>query len=84
MKHSSVRNVIECAFNILKGRWAILHRKSYYSVQVQCRTRMASCLLHNLINREMMNVETEASNEWTQWRDSLAEAMFSEWQLRNH
>ncbi|KAA0035293.1 retrotransposon protein [Cucumis melo var. makuwa] len=34
MKHSSARNVIERAFGVLKGRWAILRRKSYYPVEV--------------------------------------------------
>ncbi|KAA0063925.1 retrotransposon protein [Cucumis melo var. makuwa] len=29
MKHSTVRNVIECAFGLLKDRWAILRGKSY-------------------------------------------------------
>ncbi|TYK07913.1 retrotransposon protein [Cucumis melo var. makuwa] len=41
MKHSSTRNLIECAFSILKGRWAILRGKSYYPLQVQCRTILA-------------------------------------------
>ncbi|KAA0054416.1 retrotransposon protein [Cucumis melo var. makuwa] len=53
MKHSSARNVIECAFGVLKCRWAILRGKSYYPLQVQCSTILACCLLHNLINREM-------------------------------
>uniref|UniRef100_A0A9I9EHF9 DDE Tnp4 domain-containing protein n=1 Tax=Cucumis melo TaxID=3656 RepID=A0A9I9EHF9_CUCME len=57
MKHSSARNVIERAFGLLKGRWAILRGKSYYPVDVQCRTIMVCCLLHNLINREMTNSE---------------------------
>ncbi|KAA0060340.1 retrotransposon protein [Cucumis melo var. makuwa] len=34
MKHSSTRNVIECAFSVLKSRWAILRGKSYYPLQV--------------------------------------------------
>ncbi|KAA0058990.1 retrotransposon protein [Cucumis melo var. makuwa] len=51
MKHSSARNVIERAFCVLKGHWAILRGKSYYPLQVQCRTILACCLLHNLINR---------------------------------
>ncbi|KAA0062235.1 retrotransposon protein [Cucumis melo var. makuwa] len=55
MKHSSAWNVIECVFDLLKGRWPILCGKSYYPVQVQCRTILACCLLHNLITREMMN-----------------------------
>ncbi|TYK19705.1 retrotransposon protein [Cucumis melo var. makuwa] len=33
--------------------WAILRGKSYYSLQIQCCTMLACCLLHNLINREM-------------------------------
>ncbi|KAA0031677.1 putative nuclease HARBI1 [Cucumis melo var. makuwa] len=40
-----------------KGRWKILRGKSYYPVNVQCRTIMACCLLHNLINKEMANSE---------------------------
>ncbi|TYK10672.1 retrotransposon protein [Cucumis melo var. makuwa] len=57
MKHSSARNVIERAFGVLKGRWAILRGKSYYPLQVQCRTILACALLHNLINREMTYCE---------------------------
>ncbi|KAA0054567.1 retrotransposon protein [Cucumis melo var. makuwa] len=106
MKHSLARNVIECAFGVLKGRWAILRGKSYYPLQVQCHTILACALLHNLINREMtycddVNDEdegdstyattiasediqyNETTNEWSQWRDDLAESMFTEWQLRN-
>ncbi|KAL0559059.1 hypothetical protein IC582_003648 [Cucumis melo] len=106
MKHLSARNVIERAFDILKGRWAILRGKSYYPVEVQCRTILACCLLHNLIHREMKTFDIqddidevdsthvtsaaddiyyiETSNEWTRWRDDLAEEMFSDWELRNH
>ncbi|KAL0551971.1 hypothetical protein IC582_011064 [Cucumis melo] len=57
MKHSSARNVIEHAFDVLKGRWAILRGKSYYPLQVQCRTILACALLHNLINKEMTSFE---------------------------
>ncbi|KAL4026327.1 hypothetical protein IC575_014756 [Cucumis melo] len=57
MKHSSARDVIERAFGLLKGHWTIFRGKSYYPVQVQCRTILACCLLHNLINREMTNVD---------------------------
>ncbi|KAA0063060.1 retrotransposon protein [Cucumis melo var. makuwa] len=101
MKHSSARNVIDRAFGVLKGRWAILRGKSYYPLQVQCRTILACALLHNLINRKMTycdDVEDEdegdstyatttasediqyieTTNEWSQWRDDLAESMFTE------
>ncbi|KAL0552251.1 hypothetical protein IC582_011357 [Cucumis melo] len=57
MKHSSARNVIERAFGILKSRWTILCGKSYYPLQVQCRTILACVLLHSLINREMTYCE---------------------------
>ncbi|KAA0059815.1 putative nuclease HARBI1 [Cucumis melo var. makuwa] len=105
MKHSSARNVIKRALVVLKGQWAILRENSYYPVEVQCRTILACCLLHNLINREMtiFNIMDdidevnsthatsaaddihyiETSNEWTRWRDDLAEEIFSEWELRN-
>ncbi|KAA0045009.1 retrotransposon protein [Cucumis melo var. makuwa] len=106
MKHSSARNVIQRTFGVLKGRWAILRGKSYYPLQVQCRTILACALLHNLINRKMTycdDVEDEdegdstyatttasediqyieTTNEWSQWRDDLAESMFTDWQLRN-
>ena len=105
MKHSSTHNIIERAFGVLKGRWAILREKSYYPVKVQCRTILTCCLLHNLINREMTTFDIqddiyevdsthvtsaaddiyyiETSNEWTRWKDDLAEEMFSDWDLRN-
>ncbi|XP_008442271.1 uncharacterized protein LOC103486178 [Cucumis melo] len=58
MKHSSARNVIKRAFGVLKSRWTILQEKSYYPVKVQCRT-ILTCLLHNLIDREMTNFNIE-------------------------
>ncbi|TYK27617.1 retrotransposon protein [Cucumis melo var. makuwa] len=64
MKHSLARNVIECAFGVLKGRWVILRGKSYYPLQKT---------IHYI----------ETTNEWSQWRDKLAESIFTDWQLRN-
>lgn len=57
MKYSSERNVIERVFQFLKGRWAILRGNLYYPAQTQCQTIVACCVLHNLINREMNNIE---------------------------
>lgn len=56
MKHSFAWNVIERAFGLLKGCWAILRGKSHYPIQVQCQTIMACCL-HNLINQKLTNVD---------------------------
>ncbi|KAJ6841877.1 uncharacterized protein M6B38_304435 [Iris pallida] len=53
MRHSRARNVIERAFGMLKGRWAILRSKSYYPVKTQCRIIIACCLLHNHIRQQM-------------------------------
>ncbi|KAA0056587.1 retrotransposon protein [Cucumis melo var. makuwa] len=64
MKHSSAKNVIERAFGVLKDRWVILRGKSYYPLQVQCRTILACALLHNLINREMTYCEDEGNSTY--------------------
>ena len=36
MKHSFARNIIERAFGLLKGRWAILRSRSFYPIKTQC------------------------------------------------
>ena len=53
MKHSSTRNIIKRAFGLLKGRWAILGSRSFYSIKTQCWIISACALLHNYIRREM-------------------------------
>ena len=53
MKHSSARNIIERAFGLLKGRWAILRSRSFYPIKTQCWIISACALLHNYIRREM-------------------------------
>ncbi|KAM6588896.1 hypothetical protein CsatA_011501 [Cannabis sativa] len=62
MRHSSARNVVERAFGLLKGRWAILRSRSYYPVKIQCRIILGCCLLHNLIRREMHMDPLEHAN----------------------
>ncbi|KAA0066017.1 retrotransposon protein [Cucumis melo var. makuwa] len=75
MKHSSTRNVIEHAFGILKGCWAILRGKSYYPLQAD------SAYATTTATEDILFIETTI--EWSNWRDDLAEAMFIKWQLRN-
>ncbi|KAH9670338.1 hypothetical protein KPL70_016943 [Citrus sinensis] len=53
MKHSSVRNVIEQCFGLLKMRWAILRSPLFYSIKTHCCIITTCCLLHNLIRKEM-------------------------------
>ncbi|KAH0652849.1 hypothetical protein KY289_030527 [Solanum tuberosum] len=93
MRHARARNVIERAFDLLKGRWGILRSSSWYSVKVHNRIISACCLIHNFIRREMEvdpldidieeqmeyqheNIDViESSEEWTTWRDELAQSM---------
>nr|KAJ0197097.1 hypothetical protein LSAT_V11C700355600 [Lactuca sativa] len=53
MRHSSVKNVIERCFGILKERWGILRDKSNYPIDLKNKIIMACCLLHNYIRQEM-------------------------------
>ncbi|KAI3448517.1 hypothetical protein Pfo_005182 [Paulownia fortunei] len=53
IKHSKSCNVIERAFRLLKGRWAIMRSASYYPIRVQNRIIMACVLIHNFIRTEM-------------------------------
>ncbi|CAN1845074.1 Putative nuclease HARBI1 [Linum perenne] len=52
MKHSKARNVIECAFGILKMRWAMLRDTSWYSPRMVGLFFTACCLLHNFIRTQ--------------------------------
>ncbi|CAN1156379.1 hypothetical protein LINPERHAP2_LOCUS20916 [Linum perenne] len=52
MKHSKARNVIECAFGILKMRWALLRDTSWFSPEMVGLFFNACCMLHNFIRRE--------------------------------
>ncbi|KAL5813873.1 hypothetical protein ACOSQ4_024514 [Xanthoceras sorbifolium] len=53
MTHAKARNIIERCFGLLKARWGILRRSSFYPIKTQCRIITACCLLHNFIRREM-------------------------------
>ncbi|CAN1286939.1 Protein ALP1-like [Linum perenne] len=53
MRHSSARNTIERAFDILKMRWAILRDTTWFSPRVVGRIVNACCLLHNFIRVEV-------------------------------
>ncbi|KAA0055437.1 putative nuclease HARBI1 [Cucumis melo var. makuwa] len=73
MKHSSARNVIERAFGVLKGRWAILEMTNFDiedNIDEVDSTHVTTAVddIHYI----------EKSNEWTQWRDDLAEEMFTD------
>ena len=51
-RHSSLRNVIERAFGVLKARFSILKSIPSYSLRRQKLIPIACCTLHNFIRRE--------------------------------
>ncbi|XP_057249069.1 protein ALP1-like [Beta vulgaris subsp. vulgaris] len=57
LRHSSARNTIERAFGLLKKRWAILRKSSFYEKQTQVRILNACFVLHNFVREENMDEE---------------------------
>ncbi|XP_031402089.1 uncharacterized protein LOC116211730 isoform X1 [Punica granatum] len=54
-RHSSLRNVIQKSFEVLRTRFPILKLATQYSFQVQRDIVIAACVLHNYIRREERN-----------------------------
>ncbi|KAL2541559.1 putative harbinger transposase-derived nuclease [Abeliophyllum distichum] len=50
--HSSLRNIIERAFGVLKNRWNILDRRPHYSFRKQTAVVVATMAIHNFLRRE--------------------------------
>ncbi|KAL6294157.1 hypothetical protein ACE6H2_002299 [Prunus campanulata] len=51
-RHSSLRNVIERCFGVLKARFPILKLMPNYPLRRQRRIPIACCVLHNFIRKE--------------------------------
>ncbi|KAK9289613.1 hypothetical protein L1049_007770 [Liquidambar formosana] len=51
-RHSSLRNVIERCFEVLKKRFPILKMMPSYSLKKQTRIVIAACAIHNFIRME--------------------------------
>jgi hypothetical protein len=49
LRHSSLRNVVERTFGVLKKRWAILKYMPSFSFDIQIELVYACCYLHNWI-----------------------------------
>lgn len=54
-RHSSLRNVIQSSFNVLKTRFPILKLAPQYAFHIQRDIVIAACVLHNYIRREEKN-----------------------------
>ena len=59
--HSSVRNVIERSFGVLKMKWQILYKMPGYSMVTQKKIVAATMVLHNFI-REHASVDVDFAN----------------------
>ncbi|XP_066344631.1 uncharacterized protein [Miscanthus floridulus] len=59
--HSSVRNVIERSFGVLKMKWQILYKMPGYSMATQKKIVAATMVLHNFI-REHASVDVDFAN----------------------
>ena len=57
LRHSSARNTIERAHGLLKKRWAILRKSSFYDKKTQVRIINACFILHNFVRVENINEE---------------------------
>lgn len=66
MRHTKARNVIECAFAVLKMRWGILRSTSFYPIKTHIRLIMACFLLHNFSRHEMPMDPIEAELDGAQ------------------
>ena len=65
-RHSSLRNIIERTFGILKQRFPILKHATSYQIMTQTRIVLACCILHNYITIEdgvPLEIETDEDDD---------------------
>ena len=60
LRHSSLRNVIERIFGVVKRKYQILRTPSEYSIATQNRIILACCTLHNFVR----SIEGESADNW--------------------
>jgi hypothetical protein len=52
LRHTSLRNIIERIFGVLKRQWRILQIAPEYHMDIQARVPAALCAIHNFIRRQ--------------------------------
>ncbi|GKF79187.1 putative harbinger transposase-derived nuclease domain-containing protein, partial [Tanacetum coccineum] len=55
--HAKIRNVIECAYGVLKARFPILKRMTPFSLTTQRNITIACFALHKFIHKESLDDE---------------------------
>ncbi|GJS68769.1 Myb/SANT-like domain, harbinger transposase-derived nuclease domain protein [Tanacetum coccineum] len=61
--HAKIRNVIECAYGVLKARFPILKRMAPFSLTKQRNITIACFALHNFIRKEGLDDELYSTND---------------------
>eukprot|EP01039_Chlorochromonas_danica_P001521 gene1521-1658_t len=51
LRHSSLRNIVERAWGIVKRRFPVLAKMASFSFEFQCKLVMCALMLHNFIRR---------------------------------
>ena len=54
LRHSSLRNVIERTFGVLKKRFPLLTKMHSYSIHTQTQFVTIACMMHNFIRRNQL------------------------------
>ncbi|CAN1787096.1 hypothetical protein LINPERHAP1_LOCUS17494 [Linum perenne] len=79
-RHSSLRNVIERCFGVLKKRWPILKMMCSYSFSKQTDIVLACCAIHNFIRMHAQGdtvfAEFEESDGQAETSESMARIEF--------
>ncbi|CAN1130847.1 Protein ALP1-like [Linum perenne] len=76
-RHSSLRNVIERCFGVLKRRWPILKMMCSYSFSKQTDIVLACCALHNFIR-----MHAQGDTLFAEFEESDGQAETSEFMAR--
>ncbi|CAN1122382.1 hypothetical protein LINPERHAP2_LOCUS1309, partial [Linum perenne] len=76
-RHSSLRNVIERCFGVLKARFPILKFMRSYSLKKQTQIVMACCTIHNFIRLQATRDELFDQFQDSDAEDAIVEAFIA-------
>ena len=68
LHHSSLRNVIEHIFGVLKRQWRILDSPPEYDMHIQARVPAALCVVHNFIRHFDADAFNDLEVDWDYMR----------------